>query len=195
MNIDAAKLKSYVERINRLLDERDALLSDIRDIYAEAKGNNVVPKVLRKVIARKRAKDPAALILEDDLLDSYLAALDGPTRKAVAMAAQGATAREIEQATGIDHVTVSRSVSLKKNTETQVVSAPAGGDTRTPEPSRSAEVPATPLSSGGMGEAPVAHAEGVSTTPKPTPAAPLDTRSFDEIAGEIPAHLRRVRAA
>ena len=80
--------------------------------------------------------------------------------------------------------------------ETQVVSAPAGGgDVDAVAEGPSATPAATPLSSGGMGEAPVAHAEGVSTTPKPTPAAPLDTRSFDEIAGEIPAHLRRVRAA
>jgi uncharacterized protein (UPF0335 family) len=118
--IDAAKLKSYVDRIERLMEERDGILADIRDIYTEAKGHDVVPKVLRKVIVRRRAKDKAALLLEDDLLDTYLAALDGPTRKAVEMAAAGATSRQIQQATGIDHVTVSRSVSLKNKTDTAV---------------------------------------------------------------------------
>ncbi len=116
--IEVAKIKSLAKRINALMDERDGILADIRDIYAEAKSHEIVPKVLRKVIARQRAKDPAALILEDDLLDTYLAALDGPTRRAVEMAASGATAREIEAETGIDQATAARSVSLKKKRET-----------------------------------------------------------------------------
>jgi uncharacterized protein (UPF0335 family) len=108
------KLKSLVERIERLMDERDGIASDIRDIYSEAKGVGYVPKVLRKVIARARA-DQTKLAEEETLQDLYEAALDGPTRKALTMAASGATAREIESATGIDHVTVSRSVSLVKH--------------------------------------------------------------------------------
>lgn len=133
--MEAAKLQSLAKRINALMDERDGILADIRDIYGEAKSHEIVPKVLRKVIARQRAKDPAALILEDDLLDTYLAALDGPTRRAVEMAATGATAREIEAETGIDQATVARSVSLKNKRETKV-------EAGAPNPARSGEASA-----------------------------------------------------
>lgn len=113
-----ARLKSLAERINRLLDEKKGLTDDIGDLYQEAKSAGYVPKVLRKAITRQRM-EPEKRQEEDSILELYEAALDAPTREAVRMAAQGATSRQIQQATGIDHVTVSRSVSLKKNTETQ----------------------------------------------------------------------------
>ena len=111
------KLKSLAERIERLMDERDAIQSDIRDIYAEAKGQGYVPKVLRKAITRKRM-DASKRDEEDAILDLYEGALSAPMRRAVQMAAEGATARAIESETGIDHATVARSVSLNKKSET-----------------------------------------------------------------------------
>lgn len=120
-----ARLKSLAERINRLLDEKKGLTDDIADIFQEAKSAGYVPKVLRKAITRQRM-EPAKRQEEDSILELYEAALDGPTREAVRLAAQGATSRQIQQATGIDHVTVSRAVSLKKNTETPEVVLPAG---------------------------------------------------------------------
>lgn len=112
------RLKSIAERIEHLMDERDGIQSDIRDIYAEAKSAGYVPKVLRKAITRKRM-DPSKRDEEDTILDLYEGALSGPMRKAVAMAAKGATSREIEDATGIDHATVARSVALNKKSETK----------------------------------------------------------------------------
>lgn len=105
------KLKSIVSRVERLMDERDGLAADIRDIYAEAKGHGYVPKILRKVIQRRRM-DPDRRAEEDSFQELYEAALDAPTRRVVELAKQGKSAREIEAETGVDHVTVSRAVSL-----------------------------------------------------------------------------------
>lgn len=109
-----AKLKSLAERINRLLDEKQGIGADITDIFSEAKSAGYVPKVLRKAITRQRM-EPAKRQEEDSILELYEAALDGPTREAVKLAAQGASAREIEQKTGISRSAVSRSVPLSGN--------------------------------------------------------------------------------
>lgn len=111
------RLKTLAERIERLMDERDGIQSDIRDIYAEAKSAGYVPKVLRKAITRKRM-DPDKREEEDTILDLYEDALSPKMRRAVQMAAAGATSREIEAETGLDHVTVARSVSLNKKSAT-----------------------------------------------------------------------------
>jgi uncharacterized protein (UPF0335 family) len=112
-----AKLKSLAERIENLMDERDGIQSDIRDIYTEAKGVGYVPKVLRKAITRKRM-DVSKRDEEDAILDLYESALSPAMRKVVAMAKAGAKSREIEQATGVDHATVARSVALNKKSAT-----------------------------------------------------------------------------
>lgn len=102
-------IKSYYERINRLLDERDGINGDIADIYQEVKSAGYVPKILRKIIARHRA-DPSKVAEEDTLLETYEAALDSKTRQAMKLAREGKSAREIEEATGLDHSTVARAV-------------------------------------------------------------------------------------
>lgn len=67
-------LKAIVERIERLVEEKDALSGDIRDVYAEAKGQGFDVKTLRQVI-RLRKKDTAERQEEESLLDLYLNAL------------------------------------------------------------------------------------------------------------------------
>jgi uncharacterized protein (UPF0335 family) len=173
-----AKLKSLVERIERLMDERDGLGEDIRDVFTEVKSAGYVPKVLRKVIVRRRM-DPSKRAEEDSWQEMYEAALDGPTRKALTMAASGATARQIEAETGIDQATVARSVSLKKRRETatphdpetgEVTEAASIGDDagHRSEPSTPAEqsvnsvpssVPARAPSNDGEGEQSGTHSE------------------------------------
>lgn len=111
------RLKSLADRIERLMDERDGIQSEIRDIYVEAKSAGYVPKVLRKAITRKRM-DQDKRSEEDAILGLYEDALSPSMRRAVQMAKAGATSREIETETGIDHVTVTRSVSLNKKSET-----------------------------------------------------------------------------
>jgi uncharacterized protein (UPF0335 family) len=74
------RLKSLVERIERLEEERRALGGDIKDIYAEAKANGFDTKVLRQVI-RQRRMEPRELEEQETILDVYRRALgmvEGP---------------------------------------------------------------------------------------------------------------------
>jgi uncharacterized protein (UPF0335 family) len=72
--IAAGQLKSIVERIERLEEEKKALSDDIRDIYAEAKANGFDTKTLRSVV-RMRKQDRAEREEQAALLDLYLHAL------------------------------------------------------------------------------------------------------------------------
>lgn len=68
------RLRQFIERIERLEDERKALGGDIREIYSEAKGVGFEPKVMRAVI-RKRKIDKAALQEMEALEETYKHAL------------------------------------------------------------------------------------------------------------------------
>lgn len=68
------RLRSIVERIERLEEERKALASDIKDIFAEAKSAGFDVKALRQVI-RLRGMDPDKLEEADLLLTTYRLAL------------------------------------------------------------------------------------------------------------------------
>lgn len=72
--VAAAQLRSVVERIERLEEEKAGLLADIRDIYAEAKANGFDTKVVRQIIVKRR-KDKEARHEEEQLLELYKAAL------------------------------------------------------------------------------------------------------------------------
>ena len=68
------RLKSFVERIERLEEERRALGADIREVYAEAKGNGFDTKIMRQVIKLRRL-DKDDLDEQDALIDVYKRAL------------------------------------------------------------------------------------------------------------------------
>jgi uncharacterized protein (UPF0335 family) len=68
------QLKSIVERIERLEEEKAGLASDIRDIYAESKGNGYDVKALRTII-RMRKQDPNERAEAETLLETYMHAL------------------------------------------------------------------------------------------------------------------------
>ncbi|MFN7001105.1 MAG: DUF2312 domain-containing protein [Elioraea tepidiphila] len=70
----ADRLRSLVERIERLEEERRALAGDIKDIYAEAKSAGFDVKVLRQII-RLRRQDQAEVEEQESLLDLYKRAL------------------------------------------------------------------------------------------------------------------------
>jgi uncharacterized protein (UPF0335 family) len=72
--IASDRLRSVVERIERLEEERKALAKDVRDIYSEAKSAGFEPKVLRRLI-RERKREPADVEEEETLLDLYKRAL------------------------------------------------------------------------------------------------------------------------
>ena len=68
------QLKSLVERIERLEEEKRALSGDIKEVYAEAKANGFDAKILRKVIALRK-KDAVEREEEEALVALYLGAL------------------------------------------------------------------------------------------------------------------------
>ncbi len=70
----ADQLRSVVERIERLEEEKAAVASDIKEVYAEAKANGFDTKTLRKLIVERR-KDRAQREEEQALLEIYMAAL------------------------------------------------------------------------------------------------------------------------
>jgi uncharacterized protein (UPF0335 family) len=72
--IAADRLRSIVDRIERLEEERKALSGDIKDIYAEAKSAGFDIKVLRALI-RIRKQEPAEVDEQETLLDVYRRAL------------------------------------------------------------------------------------------------------------------------
>lgn len=73
-NIAADRLRSIIERIERLEEERKALSSDIKDIYAESKSAGFDPKVIRKLIGIRK-QEPADVEEQETLLDVYRRAL------------------------------------------------------------------------------------------------------------------------
>jgi len=66
--IAADRLRSFVERVERLEEERRAIGCDIKDIYVEAKAAGFDPKTLRQLIAIRR-RDPREVEEQETLLD------------------------------------------------------------------------------------------------------------------------------
>ncbi len=73
-NVTAEQLKSYVERIERLEEDKANIAADIRDVCAEAKGNGYDVKIIRKIL-KLRKMNSSDRDEEEHLLDVYLRAL------------------------------------------------------------------------------------------------------------------------
>lgn len=72
--VAAGQLLAIIERIERLEEEKKEVAEQIKEVYAEAKGNGFDVKTLRKVVALRR-KDPEERSEEEAMLDLYLHAL------------------------------------------------------------------------------------------------------------------------
>lgn len=72
--IAADQLRAFIERIERLEEEKAVISDDIKDIFAEPKGNGFDTRILRKVIALRK-KEPHVREEEEAILDLYLQAL------------------------------------------------------------------------------------------------------------------------
>ncbi len=68
------RLKSFLDRVERLEEEKKALADDIKDIYAEAKGIGFDPKTMRKLV-RLRKMETEKRREEEELLELYKAAI------------------------------------------------------------------------------------------------------------------------
>lgn len=70
------KLKSLVERIERLHEDKAAVDADLKEVFAEAKGDGFDTKILRKVV-RLRGQDGAKRQEEEALTELYMTAVQG----------------------------------------------------------------------------------------------------------------------
>jgi uncharacterized protein (UPF0335 family) len=70
------QLKTIVERIERLEEDKAAIMADQKEVFAEAKGNGFDVKIIRKII-RLRKQDRAKRLEEEAILDLYLSAIGG----------------------------------------------------------------------------------------------------------------------
>ena len=75
-SLDGGHLKAFIERIERLEEEKKAIADDIKEVYAEAKGNGYDVKIMRKVISIRK-QDENKRREEEEILDLYLSALGG----------------------------------------------------------------------------------------------------------------------
>ena len=73
-NQSADALRNFIERIERLEEEKAAILTDIREVYSEAKASGFEPKIMRQIV-KMRAMDRNELSARDALLETYREAL------------------------------------------------------------------------------------------------------------------------
>ena len=73
-SVAGEELKAFIERIERLEEEKAALAGDLRDVYSEAKANGFDTKIMRKIVSVRR-KDHAERQEEEAIMELYLAAL------------------------------------------------------------------------------------------------------------------------
>lgn len=72
--VAAGQLRSIIERVERLHEERKTLGDDLKEVYAEAKGSGFDTKAI-KVVVKKRAMDTAERHEHEAIVDLYMAAL------------------------------------------------------------------------------------------------------------------------
>ena len=70
------KLKSLIERIERYEEDKAVISNDLKEVYAEAKGEGFDVKIVRKVV-RLRKQDSAKRQEEEALIDLYISAIGG----------------------------------------------------------------------------------------------------------------------
>ena len=75
------QLKSLIERIERLEEEKKAIAADIKEVYGEAKANGFDTKIMRKVVTLRK-KDRSEREEEEALVDLYMSALGMPASPA-----------------------------------------------------------------------------------------------------------------
>ena len=70
------QLRTVIERIERLEEDKAGVMADLKEVYAEAKGNGFDSKIIRKVV-RMRKQDKAKRLEEEALIDLYMSAIGG----------------------------------------------------------------------------------------------------------------------
>ena len=70
------RLRPIIERVERLEEDKAAVMNDMKEVFAEAKGEGFDVKILRKIV-RLRKQDRAKRLEEEALIDLYLSAIGG----------------------------------------------------------------------------------------------------------------------
>ena len=73
-DVDGGHLRAFIERIERLEEEKRTIADDIKEVYAEAKGNGFDAKIMRNIVSIRRM-DREKRIEEETILDLYMQAL------------------------------------------------------------------------------------------------------------------------
>lgn len=73
-NPNSGELKAYIDRIEKLEEEKKAIADDIKDVYGEAKDNGYDTAIMRKIVAIRKL-DKATRAEQEELMDLYLNAL------------------------------------------------------------------------------------------------------------------------
>ena len=73
-DVSGNRLKSFIERVERLEEEKKALAEDIRDVYSEAKSTGFEPKIMRKIVSLRKSNLEKRRE-EQELLDLYMSAI------------------------------------------------------------------------------------------------------------------------
>lgn len=68
------QLRTIIERVERLEEDKAGIMADLKEVYAEAKGSGFDTKIVRKVV-RMRKQDKAKLSEEEALIDLYVSAI------------------------------------------------------------------------------------------------------------------------
>ncbi|QGM96479.1 DUF2312 domain-containing protein [Methylocystis parvus] len=72
--VDGGHLRAFIERIEKLEEEKRAIADDIKDVYGEAKGTGFDPKIIRKIVSLRR-QDKHKREEEEEILELYLSAI------------------------------------------------------------------------------------------------------------------------
>ena len=188
MTVNAPRLKSIVERIERLNEEKAAIQGDIKDIFTEANSVGYDVKTLRKVIAARKLPQ-SEREEQESLYETYMRALDGKVAAVVADVQSGALSlSEAAKAAGVSKSKLHRSVPKEENLGT-IPEHDADGVITDNEATFEDVTPydgvvSTLARETRVTEAPVGGIrDGVSAAPSPDAADPF----------EIPPHLDRRR--
>lgn len=148
----AERLKQFTARINRLMDERDTLTSDIGDVYQEVKSAGFSGPALRKVIAAMRMDESKRNEIEA-MVEMYRAAVGLARPEAVEMLESGKTIRETNRATGVALGTLHRrsKTVLKAKTEHPERTAAHDGAAPQGEPDRAKPASPDPIAKSEAG--------------------------------------------
>jgi uncharacterized protein (UPF0335 family) len=72
--VNASHLRAFIERIEKLEEEKKAIAEDIKEVYSEAKGTGFDAKIIRKIVSMRKM-DREKRREEEEILDLYLSAL------------------------------------------------------------------------------------------------------------------------